>query len=250
MNMGTRKKKVETRLTMGEPMEREPVVSNIPGTSIMEASGFTAPQSLPPLSLYQIERELAELVDLRERMVYEGETPDAIAAVDAQIRAYFGAEQGKVDAVCRFVRFCEARGQEAMIEAKRIIAIADRWMNRVERVRESAKRAMDEHGVTKLETATNWLRVQANGGQEALEIDVPKVPARFKMLSVTLPLDVWDRIAEDWKIVEGNDSIQGVIATSMSKVTPSDPEIRAALKRGEEVPGVKVLPRGSHLRMG
>lgn len=180
------------------------------------------------VSLYHVESELIELMAMADN---EDLTPEERVAVEAQIAEYITAEVRKVDGVAAAVRICQRNAAIAKEEAERIAKHAAAWEAREKRIKESALRAMVENGVTQLQTATNRLRVQGNGGLEPLEIG--DVGDEYKRVNVTMSLGRW--------MVMGQPGVRNETSCDSGL-------IREALKRGP-VEGAQLLPRGKHLRV-
>ena len=81
------------------------------------------------------------------------------------------------------------------------------------RLMKAIREAMNALGKTKIKTEKFTLSVSKNGGLQPVKVDVEKLPDKFKKM-----------------IFE-----------------PDSERIREALKAGETIPGVEVLPRGEHL---
>lgn len=196
------------------------------------------------VSLYHVESELIELMTMADN---DDLTPEERVAVEAQIAEYITAEVHKVDGIAAAVRICQHNAAIAKEEAERIAKHAAAWEAREKRIKESALRAMVENGVTQLQTATNRLRVQGNGGLEPLEVDgvtesgetfdqpLTTVPVRFQEITVTLPLEEWLELAT---------ASHGY----RKQYSVNNGELRQALKRGP-VEGAQLLPRGKRLRV-
>jgi Gp157 protein len=166
------------------------------------------------LSLYQIETELQELLDLRENVVAAGELPETVAAIDSRIQEYIHREVKKVDGICAMLRAFQDAAARARNEAERIFARVKAFEAQEARLRAATLAAMRAHGVTKLETPENTLRIQGNGGLEPIELEYAgqtleyagQIPSEFVDVEVWMPQAVWDKLCEDgepqnWRIV-------------------------------------------------
>lgn len=162
-------------------------------------------------------------------------------------------------------------------EAKRLTERADAHRAHFDRIKAATLRAMQDHGVRVLETPTNKLRVQANGGKEPLEI-TDLVPAELTDLRIKIPEDLWQLVCQE--ISENAPLLERLCEEVPEVREPNGDRIRAALKqqvpcsecaanaidadhaanpgclrcegRGtipNTVPGAKLLPRGFHLRV-
>jgi Siphovirus Gp157 len=183
------------------------------------------------LSLYQIEFELAELLSVRDQAEAEGDS-EALVAIDAQIAAYKIAEPRKADSYIAVMFRASAKIDACDAELDRIKAIRKREQDLLDRMKANALAAMQNHGVKEIRGSLHSMRVQNNGGLLPLEISA-------------WPKDSSGRFAP--QPYDGT----GALPASFMKLlaVPNTEAIREALKRGEEVPGAKLLERGSHLRV-
>jgi len=215
-----------------------------PGPGVSAEGRGDLPMTAPissNLALYQIEQRLAELLELRNIAVEDGDT-QALEAIDKQFEEYFLREVKKVDGICHALHAFNDAARAAFEEAERLINRSRQLRSQHDRIKAATLKAMQDHGVRVLETPTNKLRVQANGGLEPLEVACPGiVPEDYQKVTVKMPLVTWREIVgEDW--------IFNPDFVSISR-EPDNETIRQALKRGEEVAGAKLLPRGFHLRV-
>jgi hypothetical protein len=190
------------------------------------------------LALWQIETELAELLTAREAMEEEGALPEELAAIDGQIAAYCSAEVAKVDRIAGAIRACEVNANVLAEEIDRLESRKKAWEDRAERIMAATLAAMQARGIKSLETPANRLTVAGNGGVEPLEFTGGPLPAQLCTVLVKMPLATWRRLGE----LTDHDCVAG-------EPGPNTAAIRAALKRGENVPGAKLGERGVHLRM-
>ena len=180
------------------------------------------------LGLWQIEAELAGLLDLREQAVEDGELPETLAAIDSEIASYHSREVRKVNGTCAAIRgYLDAAG-ESKKEADRLYDRAKRLEARADLIKANALKAMQAHGVRSLETPTNRLRIQKNGGLEPL--DIPE----------------WPRDSSgDFKLLPAGYILPGIPLKTF--VAPDTTALRQQLKLGP-VPSARLLQRGEHLR--
>lgn len=252
------------------------------GLTVAEHSAALArelakPEPLPPMPLYRIAAELQELLELREDAEAQGALPEELAAIEERIKQYALAEVKKVDGIAHAVSACNAFAEECEKEAARLTAMAKRHRNRLERIKAAALWAMQTLGIRRLDTPTNKLRVQANGGVEPLEVyDLSEVPRDLKQVTVTLPMRIWHEF--QIAIAKGDYMYPGSVLPP-AKVEVQQDAIRAELKKRvpcpecitsmgrrkdgpgpcprcegygtvpASVPGARLLPRGSHLRV-
>ena len=113
----------------------------------------------------------------------------------------------------------------------------------MEHIKEAALRAMQSRGIKSLETPENKLTVCGNGGVEPLEYTgEAAIPDRLCTATVTMSLRLWQSLCRDMSEVDCREILK-------SSTDVDAKAIREALKRGETVPGAKLLPRGEHLRL-
>jgi hypothetical protein len=284
--------------------------------SAAEFSGALAPEPLPPLSLYKIDTELRELLEEREDVEAQGALPEEMKVIEDRINQYALAEVKKVDGIATAVRACNAFAEECEREAARLNTMAKRHRSRLERIKASALWAMQNMRATcqqckgskvveagpkqigiggyvpcerckgegtiaapirRLDTPTNKLRVQANGGVEPLEVyDLGEVPRELKQVTVTLPMSMWHEfqiaVAKKEIVYPGGvvpigkvDVQQDAIRAELKKRVPCPacpPMIKGDLDDGTpcprcegtgtvpaSVPGARLLPRSFHLRV-
>ncbi len=147
--------------------------------SLREDQYGIIPYAGPNLALYQIEQRLAELLELRNIAEEDGDA-QAVEAIDKQFEAYFHAEVRKVDGICHALHSFEQAANAARAEANRLFKRCADLESHYDRIRAATLKAMQDHGVRVLETPTNKLRVQANGGKMPLEIvDTGGIPDRL-----------------------------------------------------------------------
>lgn len=221
--------------------ERKAAAAHFTGALSRE---MAKPEPLPPLSLYHIESDLQELLECREEAEAGGSLPEELSVIDERIRQYALAEVKKVDGIAMAMRSCMAFAEECEKEAARLTTMAKRHRSRLERIKASALWAMSALGITKLSTPKSALRVQGNGGVEPLEVyDATVLPESCRQYTVTMSGMAY-RFIKD--LCAGAPQAIGVLEEA--KAAPCTALIRAAL-RDSEVPGVRLLPRGSHLRV-
>ncbi len=180
-------------------------------------------------SLYVIEQTLQDLIDLREAAETEGDN-EAVAVVDGQLAEYLSRESVKIDSYAGLIHQISAERDECKAESDRLAARAKAMDNRVEEIKARALEAMQRFGVKKLNTPRNTLRIQGNGGLQPLDAEWPKdASGRYELLPESDPRAASGLFVKKFYALDTD-------------------RIREALKRGESVPGAKLLPRGEHLR--
>lgn len=142
----------------------------------------------PRLSLYQIESELAELVEFRESC----ETDEERKVADTQILAYVEREVRKVDGIRSYLKHCEMMAAAAKEEATLQSGRARAWQNRVDGLKDAVLGVMQLRELKKLEGRTGFLMVKGNGGLQKLDItDETLVPPQYCEVTVTMSVADW-----------------------------------------------------------
>lgn len=266
------------------PEERRALAENISG-QLAKSLATPEPEDAS-LQLYAVDEEIAQLVELRDQMEAEGETGDALAVVDKQITEYFGRILRKdIDGICNSIRAYEAAADRAREEENRFAKRAAIFRNRADRLREATKQAMLAYKVKVVETPSNKLRIQGNGGKQPLDILSPElIPLNLAKQTVTLQCETWEEIGHWLGKHEGGLAIWHRLSDLLDRapVEPDGISIRIELQRvihcpeckgvgdkmgansetpekcprcegqgiiPNQIPGVRLLPRGVQLRM-
>jgi hypothetical protein len=172
------------------------------------------------LSLFKIESDLAELLEIRQQTADQlrqaesvgdpeaAELDASLIVIDNEIRQYCEKEVVRVDGV-RFVWrrleeiiICAGVELERQQERKKAAqSNLDRLKGYVKAVMESM--AWREGKPRKLEGATGALSLRTNGGKLAVEIvDEALVPDEYKLVTVTMPLDSWHTVIDEFGGIE------------------------------------------------
>ena len=207
------------------------------------------------LTLYDIESKLAELLAIEASILEDPERPEAdrslaLAAVNREIEEYFSREVKKVDGGAHAIRTYQFAAGAASQEAERIRARAVRLQETADRIKANVIQALQAHGIKRVETPTNVLRLQGNGGLAPLVIDDPsKLPLGLKIatMKVTGEVLVW---LKDYCSGKGvPEKLALAVERAEHTLEPDGERIRAAIAAGEEVPA-HLAERGVHLRLG
>lgn len=130
--------------------------------------------STQSLSIFQIESELAELMELRDT---EELAPEEQQAVDTQIAEYVGRELAKVDNLRAYMRHCQIMADAAKAEAELQAKRANSWKTRLDYLKGCCLGAMEIMKKKRLDGRTGYLLAKANGGKQALTIyDASLIP--------------------------------------------------------------------------
>lgn len=204
------------------------------------------------LTLYDIESKLAELLQIEASIKEDPDiTPEdqskALAAINQEINDYFAREVKKVDNIANAIRAYTFAADEVDAEITRLEDRRRALVATADRIKQSTINAMQAHRIKRVETPTNVLRIQANGGLAPLIVDDPtKLNVKFLKAAVYMPLQLWNRIS---RLLTGGRLLNGLDLTSVRVVRrPDNDRIRAAIKEGEDVPA-HLGDRGSHLRL-
>lgn len=206
------------------------------------------------LTLYQIETELLELVQLRDEVAseirvdaeHEAERQSELNAIDCQIAEYVKRELVKVDNVAGFLRECESRATVMQMEADRIYGKADslrKWGKYVKQCAAEAMRLRLTPEIIErttrgkfrtLEEATQGTKLMELRGKTSelklcknpvslAEPQMDLLPADLTRITVTMTLAEWLRVTDAAHIIpEGSATM---------KREPMRAEIIARLKQ-------------------
>ena len=237
------------------------------------------------LSLYTIESDLSNLIEMREQAQAElyaittlGESPErteateALKIIDDQISQYIGAEIRKVDNIRSFWRHCELMRDAAKAEAETQAQRAKAWASRLDRLKETCRSVMETIPFPtgkprKLEGRTGSLLLKANGGKQAVEIsDESMVPDELCTVTVTMSAALWNAAAVFFA--------EDLVGTKVGPRTPSLSLIGEAIQKPcvacngvgapwnnsasvpcpecggsghQSVPGCRLSPRSNHV---
>ncbi len=219
--------------------------------------------SAPSLTLYNIESELLQLMDLRDDIAgevivtAEGEADRTaqLAACDTAIAEYVKREVLKVDNLCGFLRECTTRAKIAKDEAARISAKAELWKARADRVKQSAAEAMaltlDLNVIAKapqntvlkrMNGRTSELKLCKSPSSVSEDIDESLLPAEYQRIQITVSCENFERIVDAMRA-------SGVDFALEASTTVLRGAIGAALKAGKVVPGAKLVEDSVHVRI-
>lgn len=212
--------------------------------------------TITSLSLYQIESELLQLMELRDEvagmtLVREGdagEREQQLAAIDQSIAEYVRREVTKVDNVAGFLRECKTRAAVLKQEEERVRGLRKTWEDREARLKDRIAEAlaMDVDPQAIVEAAQNSILKRLHGrsnelklckSPESVEItDASLVPSEFRTVTVTMPLAAWDQIRDQVPGFRGEESI-------------SKTAIGKALKDDIAVAGARLIESNVHIRI-
>lgn len=209
----------------------------------MSQQPMTSPSSAPAprRSLYDISVAIVGLHELREQAEYEGDAA-RVTEIDGQLKQYLSNElPAKIDSVRNYIRWQENEAEVHAEEAKNQAVLAGRAEANVERMKGMLLWCLQQLGQTKLEGALHWVRRQGNGGLRPLNIRQPAlVPDEYRLVTIRMPLDKWRQYGDHLADIG--------IDCELVRTELDNDEIRAALERGEGVPGCELGERGEHVR--
>ena len=144
-------------------------------------------------------------------------TGEIDTTIDDLLKELEGSIEAKVENYCWLIREIEGRAAIRLLESKRIKALATTNENLVKSLKERLKFFFEAQSIQKLECKTFKVSIANNGGVQPLQVDLPadQLPVQFQ--KVTIEAD--------------------------------NASIRKALEMGTEIEGVKLLQRGTSLRI-
>ena len=144
-------------------------------------------------------------------------TGEIDTTIDDLLKELEGSIEAKVENYCWLIREIEGRAAIRLLESKRIKALATTNENLVKSLKERLKYFFETQSIQKLECKTFKVSIANNGGVQPLQVDLPadQLPVQFQ--KITIEAD--------------------------------NASIRKALEMGTEIEGVKLLQRGTSLRI-
>lgn len=190
------------------------------------------------LTLYQIESDLAQLIEERDCAEYESDS-EALAVIDGLIKDYIGREARKIDSGAALIKSDLATAKLLKEEAARLTDRAKAFENRAARIKAAWCEAMGAQGIKELKSEHNTILRKGNGGVRPLEIRQPElVPTELQTVTLTCSRSDWDHLGAI-----------PVLDMRFVKCEPNTAAIRRELEAGRAVPGCTLLNRGEHLEV-
>ena len=166
-------------------------------------------------TLLEIGDDLAAFQELLDE--HDGElTPDVEAALEAWFSELGEARDQKLDNYAALVRSAEMRASVRREEMERLQRRVKTDEALAARLKDRLKLFLGMAKVDRVETKRYTIRVQANGGQPPMEVLTPEF------------------LPEEFQVIERK---------------PNMARVREALANGINVAGVRIMPRGNHLRI-
>ena len=234
----------------------------------------------PKVSLFKLESDLAELLDMREQALAEG--LQTITVIDHAIAEYYQALPKKVDDIGSVWKWLEAMADEPkerqgrMVycaidrEIKRLQERRDRLRERLVSIKTMVQFVMEsmpwrEGKPRKLEGVRHTISLKGNGGKQPVVVtDEALVPDECCIVKVEMRADRWKELAGDlelpdirWQKVPS----LSLIAEALVKPCPTckgnmdwtgtvDDGIPCPACGGtglQGIPGARLDPRGAHV---
>ena len=164
-------------------------------------------------TLFEIGNELVKVLD----QISDG------GEIDAEMEAFFtdlqDQEAAKLTNYLNLIATIEMEAAAARAQAEQFAMKAKTRENKIKSLKDRMKVYLEMTGRTRA-TASNTksVRIQANGGTQALKVTVDAVPAEYKIERVVVDID--------------------------------EQRIRSELSKGEVLEFATLEPRGTHLRIG
>jgi hypothetical protein len=172
---------------------------------------------IPHRNLFALSQDEQAIMDLLIECGGDVTDPQTSATIDAWIAEVQAGQAEAIDRTGMVIRRLESNAVVARAEKERYDAKLRACENAVKALKERIKRHMESIGASKLQTQHFELRIQANGGVQ--QIETPADPA-------SLPPEFVQMVPR-----------------------ANTEAIRKALDDGLDVPGCKLVPRGTHLRI-
>ena len=225
-----------------------------------------APAKSPDLSLYGLERELLELLQLRDDVAGEthvtepgrSEQTSALEVLDQQITEYIKRQTiARADSVIASIREYESRAEALDQEIARLKALRNRARDRVELIRtvaaESLAATLDQQDIITASQGTVLARVRGRLGQVKLCKSPPSVevtdesllPLDYLVTVVTLTGPEWLRLRQ---YVGELGDVELAKKLESCETRENKPAIACDLKQSKPVAGARLVEDSVHLR--
>lgn len=199
-----------------------------------------------PMSLHKIESELAELAELMREAQEDldsGKNPAAAAeiqAIERQIASYLGSEVQKIDSYHGLLKFGVNLIEQIKAEEDRLRCQRSAWEATVNRVKAAAVFVMQTIGKKRLD-GSHGRRLRLHPSPVSVVIDDAKiVPDEFINISLSLPLETWQKILR-WAVTKIGVHVYAILddATQRSTSEVSLSRIKAFIEAGMVCPECK-----------
>lgn len=215
------------------------------------------------LSLWQIDSDLEAMIEVRAELL-NCDPPEDTAAIDEVIAVYLTEKlPQKVDAIAGQLRKWKAEAEAAKAEAKRVKEVAEAIEARAERLKSICIQIIQQCPVAKISKtgsvslagASSVLRVQTSGGPQALSVYDPSLlPIDYKTIVVRMTPEQFQRIGSgsafpQFSTEPDTYAIRKALSTTCNYCGGSGDCHQCGDTGRHIVPGAKLEPRGSHLRV-
>jgi hypothetical protein len=182
------------------------------------------------LTLFQIEESVALLAESAEE---EGLTPE----IERALAVYLEGALEKRDRVAQFIHYCDGMAELAKAEIKRLQTRQKHFEATAERVRTMVLHVLDFFGVKKLEGRTHTL-IKRKCPPSVKINNEAAIPSEFKRLTVTLPLDQWNKLLA---AVPEDVRQEAVTAVQKQEESINLVALKEALNQEKQVPGADLF---------
>jgi hypothetical protein len=159
----------------------------------------------------------------------DAETPEDFAAIEARFGGLDGTLADKVARTLPLIVTLDAEAAATKAEADRLATLASARARKASALREIVHRVMRSASLDKVTTPIGVVAVQANGGKQSLVYEPEAVPSEYmRIVPASLVVDS-DRLREAVLVRDA------ILAKLPDAVDP--------------FPGVRLAPRGTHLRI-
>lgn len=147
------------------------------------------------LTIYDIQADLANLIEVRDEMQEKGED---LQHIEQAICDYVAKSVKKVDGIRSYIKHAEMMESAAKAESVRLKAVSATWAGRIERLKHFVRFVMegmewDEGTVRKLEGKTGSLVLKLDGGKPAVEItQASLIPEELVQYTGTISGSAWE----------------------------------------------------------
>lgn len=144
------------------------------------------PEISKKLSLYELERELVELVEFSE----DAKTEEETATARSLIGQYLEKRAEKVDSILGYLKHCDMMAECAKEEAQAQMARSKTWAARRDRLKDACIYTMQQFDEKRLTGRIGELQLQANPA--SVEVyDQSLLPFEYSRVSLRMPGDLW-----------------------------------------------------------
>lgn len=154
-----------------------------------------APTPHKSLSLFQITEEVEMLLDCAETV-----TPAQQEEYRRDLAEAMTRQTTKIDRVHGFMKHCQANAKAAADEIKRLQGVKKQYENAEQSMRDAVRTVLeqvvqpDNNGKRYLKSPLVSFSLRGNPPKVEIQNE-EMVPSLFKTITITLPVDVWQRVA-------------------------------------------------------